>query len=244
MRLLKEYEMDTYTDIKELKVTHVLSDERAIFIRRTYAHLAGAIAAFVGLEAILLKSALPTIMMKFIMANRFGWLMILGAFILAGWLARGLALKVRSVTAQYVGLGCYVIAEAVIFIPILYLAVNYSSRSVIPNAAILTGLLFAGLTTVAFTTRRDFSFLRGILTIGGFIALGLIVCGVLFGFGLGLLFSVAMVGLASAAILYDTSKIIHHYSTDLYVAASLELFASVALMFWYVLRIFMRLSDN
>ena len=49
---------------------------------------------------------------------------------------------------------------------------------------------------------------------------------------------------AGAAILYDTSKIINHYSTDLYVAASLDLFASVALMFWYVLRIFMRLSDN
>jgi FtsH-binding integral membrane protein len=90
--------------------------------------------------------------------------------------------------------------------------------------------------------RKDFSFLRGILTIAGFVALGLIVCGAVFGFGLGLLFSVVMVGVASAAILYDTSKIIHHYSTDRYVAASLELFASVALMFWYVLRIMMSLS--
>jgi len=203
MRLEKGCEMDTITDIdvEELTVTHILSDERAIFIRRTYFHLAGAIAAFVGMETILLKSALPTIIMKFIMANRFGWLMILGAFILAGWLARGLALNVRSITAQYVGLGCYVIAEAVIFVPILYLAVNYSSPNVIPNAAILTGLLFVGLTTVAFTTRKDFSFLRGILTIGGFIALGLIVCGTFFGFGLGLLFSAAMVGPQNTGIL-------------------------------------------
>jgi len=183
-----------------------------------------------------------TTMIKFISANQYGWLMILGAFIIAGWLARSLASNVRSVTAQYVGLACYVVAEAVIFIPIIYMAVYYSSPNVLTNAAILTGLLFAGLTTVAFTTRKDFSFLIGILTIGGFVALGLIVCGTVFGFGLGLLFSVAMVGLASAAILYDTSKIIHHYPPDRYVAASLELFASVALLFWYVLRIIMSLS--
>jgi len=234
--------MHAYANTAVLTVAQVQPDERAIFIRRTYAHLAGAIAAFVGLEAVLLKSILATTMIKFISANQYGWLMILGAFIIAGWLARSLASNVRSVTAQYVGLACYVVAEAVIFIPIIYMAVYYSSPKVLTNAAILTGLLFAGLTTVAFTTRKDFSFLRGILTIGGFVALGLIVCGTVFGFGLGLLFSVAMVGLASAAILYDTSKIIHHYPPDRYVAASLELFASVALLFWYVLRIIMSLS--
>ena len=234
--------MHAYANTAVLTVAQVQPDERAIFIRRTYAHLAGAIAAFVGLEAVLLKSILATTMIKFISANQYGWLMILGAFIIAGWLARSLASNVRSVTAQYVGLACYVVAEAVIFIPIIYMAVYYSSPNVLTNAAILTGLLFAGLTTVAFTTRKDFSFLRGILTIGGFVALGLIVCGTVFGFGLGLLFSVAMVGLASAAILYDTSKIIHHYPPDRYVAASLELFASVALLFWYVLRIIMSLS--
>ncbi len=234
--------MDAYANTAVLTVAQVQPDERAVFIRRTYAHLAGAIAAFVGLEAVLLKSVLATAMIKFISANQYGWLMILGAFILVGWLARSLASNVRSTTAQYAGLAGYVVAEAIIFVPILYLAAFYSSPSVLPNAAILTGLLFAGLTTVAFTTRKDFSFLRGILTIAGFVALGLIVCGTVFGFGLGLLFSVAMVGLASAAILYDTSKIIHHYQPDRYVAASLELFASVALLFWYVLRIVMSLS--
>lgn len=234
--------MDTYASTAVLTVAQAEPDVRSIFIRRTYVHLAGAITAFVGLEAVLLKSFLPEFMMKFILANRYGWLMILGAFILAGWLARNLASNVRSVPMQYAGLGFYIVAEAVIFVPILYLAVFYSSSSVLPNAAILTGLLFAGLTMTAFSTRKDFSFLRGILSIGGCIALGLIVCGTIFGFDLGLIFSVAMVGLAGAAILYDTSKIIHYYPPDRHVAASLELFASVALMFWYVLRIMMRLS--
>ncbi len=60
----------------------------------------------------------------------------------------------------------------------------------------------------------------------------------LFGFNLGTWFSVAMVGLAGGAILYDTSNILRHFPEDRYVGAALELFASVALMFWYVLRIF------
>lgn len=234
--------MDDRTFTVGFPVAQAEAETRAAFIRRTYLHLAGAVGAFVIVEMLLLRSALPGLMLGFIQRNSYGWLMILGAFILAGWLARSLAASAASVQLQYLGLGLYVFAEAVIFVPLLYLAAFYSSPDVLPNAAILTGLLFAGLTLIAFTTRADFSFLGGILTIGGLLALGAIVGGVIFGFGLGLLFSVIMVGLAGAAILYDTSKVLHHYPPDRHVAASLELFASVALMFWYVLSILMRFS--
>jgi len=71
------------------------------------------------------------------------------------------------------------------------------------------------------------------------VALMLIVAATVFGFSLGSLFSVAMVGLARVAILHDTSKVLHHYPEDRYVGAAMELFASVALMFWYVLRLFL-----
>lgn len=225
-----------------MPVASAQPDVRAAFIRRTYAHLALAVAAFVGLETMLIRSPLAESMLKFISANRYGWLMILGAFILTGWLARGMAQNVTSLPAQYLGLALYVVAEAIIFVPLLYIAVFYSSPDVLPTAALLTGALFLGLTAAAFITRQDFSFLRGVLAIGGFVALGTIVCGAIFGFTLGLFFSLAMVMLASAAILYDTSKVIHHYSTDQHVSAALELFASVALLFWYVLRIMMRMS--
>jgi FtsH-binding integral membrane protein len=137
-----------------------------------------------------------------------------------------------------------VVAEALIFAPIIFIASRLSDPSVIPTAGILTLFLFGGLTAIAFTTGKDFTFLGGILKIGGFVALGLIVCSVIFGFKLGLIFSGAMVVFASAAILYDTSKVMHHFSPDQYVAASLELFASVALLFWYILRILMSLSSR
>jgi hypothetical protein len=216
--------------------------ERAQFIQRTYTHLAGAVGAFILVECLLFQTGIAAAFANFVFASRFAWLGILGGFALLGWLSRELAAKADSVNTQYIGLGIYVVAEALIFAPILYIAVNLSDPNVLPTAAILTLLLFGGLTTVALTTRRDFSFLGSILKIGGFVALGLIICSTIFGFTLGLFFSVVMVIFASAAILYDTSKIMHHYSANQYVAASLELFASVALLFWYVLRIVMALS--
>jgi FtsH-binding integral membrane protein len=72
----------------------------------------------------------------------------------------------------------------------------------------------------------------------GVLALLTIVAGVVFGLNLGSWFSIAMIGLAGGAILFDTSNILRHYPEDRYVAAALELFASVAMMFWYVLRLF------
>lgn len=232
----------TYDQVRSLPAAQAIPEERAMFIRRTYAHLAGAIGAFVGIEYLLLQTALGETMLRFIAGARYGWLMILGGFILAGWLARGLAASGKSQGMQYAGLALYIVAEAIIFLPIIYIAVYSSSPDVLPTAALITGLLFAGLTTVVFITKKDFSFLRSVLVVGGFVALGLIVAGTIFGFNLGLAFSGGMVLLASVAILYDTSKILHKYPTDRYVGAALELFASVALLFWYVLRIVMRFS--
>ena len=81
--------------------------------------------------------------------------------------------------------------------------------------------------------------MRGILMWGGILALVLIVAAAIFGFELGVFFSVAMVAFAGAAILYDTSNVLHHYPENRAVGAALELFASVALLFWYILRLFM-----
>lgn len=223
-------------------VAEASQNERTKFIQRTYIHLAGAVAAFVLLEFALLNSPLAEMIFNLIAGNRFMWLGVLGGFALLGWLARELASRTSSLQSQYMGLGLYVVAEAIIFVPLLFIAINFSGPSVLPNAVVLTGALFAGLTAIAFTTNKDFSFLRGALTMGGFLILGVILCSVLFNFSLGLWFSLAMVVFAGAAILYDTSNIIHHFSTEQYVAASLELFASVALLFWYILQILMSLN--
>jgi FtsH-binding integral membrane protein len=217
--------------------------ERAEFIRKTYTHLAGAVGAFILLETFLIQSGIAETFAR-ALTGRFTWLAILAGFSLLGWLSRELASRADSISLQYGGLGLYVVAEAILFAPLIFIASSAYDPTIVPTAGIITSLMFAGLTAVALTTGKDFTFLGGALKIGGFVALGLIICSAIFGFTLGLFFSVAMVGFAMAAILYDTSKIMLYYNKDQYVAASLELFASVALLFWYVLRILMSLSSR
>ncbi len=223
---------------------------RAGFIRRTYAHLAGAILAFVALELLIFQVLLPgkaesTAFVMRLFGNPISMLILLAAFIGVGWLAQAWASSDTSPGLQYLGLSLYVVVEAIIFVPILTVAIHYvKDPSILPTAGIMTLGLFAGLTLSVFLTGKDYSFLRPILSIGMMIAIALCIAGMIFGFTLGLLFSFAMVALASGFILYDTSNVLHHYRTDQHVAAALALFASVALLFYYILRILIQLSSN
>lgn len=219
-------------------VSQATPDARAAFLRRTYLHLTGAIFVFVLVEAALLESPLAPLMMQ-IAQTGWGWLLVLGAFMFVGYMADKWARSGGSLLKQYAGLGLYVVFEAVLFLPLIYIAAFYSSPDVIPNAAVTTFVLFGGLTGVVFLTGKDFTFMRGILGLLGMGAMGLIVCSALFGLTLGTWFSLAMVAFAGGAVLYTTSAMMKVYRTDQHVAAALALFANVALMFWYVLRIFM-----
>jgi uncharacterized protein len=212
------------------------ADSRARFVARTYTHLLGAIAGFTVLEVLFFQSGVAASIAEALLGTN--WLFVLGGFLVVSWIASRIAHRVESVPAQYAALGAFVLAEAIIFVPLIYIA-EVTAPGVVRSAAAVTLFGFAGLTAVALITRKDFSFLRGVLMWGGVVALVLIVAGALFGFQLGTYFSVAMVALAGVAILYDTSNVIHHFPEDRYVAAALELFASVALMFWYVIRLFL-----
>ena len=211
--------------------------QRSHFIKKTYSHLFAAILGFVGIEAYLFQSGYAYPIAKAFLSV--SWLLVLGAFMGVGWLAGHFAHSATSKKAQYGALIGYVVAEALIFVPLLYMAQSSVGSTVIGHAGIVTLLAFSGLTWLVMDSKKDFSFLEIFLKWGGICALVLIVVGVLFKFDLGLYFSVFMVCFAGAAILYDTSNIIHHFDDTRYVSASLQLFSSVALMFWYVLRIFM-----
>jgi hypothetical protein len=211
-------------------------ESRSAFIWRVYGHLAVAILGFGAIETYLFSNGLAAPLAERMLG--LNWLVILGAFMVVGWLASHVAHRVESKPLQYLALAGFVLAEAIIFLPLLYVAISIEP-SIVESAVGVTLLGTGGLTAVAFITRKDFSFLRGILMWGGILALVAIVASVLFGFAMGTWFSVAMIGFAGAAVLYDTSNILHHYPEDRHVAAALELFASIALMFWYVLRLFM-----
>lgn len=217
-------------------------DARAAFIMKTYAHLVGAIFAFTLLEVAIFATNLDQVFMSALtraLPGQMGWLVVLGLFMVGGWVANRWAMNATSSLMAYAGLGLYVLLEVVIFIPLLYIAVHYADASVLPSAAVTTLVVFGGLTGIVFLTRKDFSFLKGILGVAGLGAIAVIIAAAIFGFHLGVLFSGAMVVLAGGYTLYYTSNVLHHYRTDQHVAASLALFSAIALMFWYILRIFM-----
>lgn len=210
---------------------------RVEFIRKTYSHLFVAVLAFIAFEFILFQSGIAAAIAPKMLS--ISWLIILGGFMIVGQLASYVAFNSMTLSSQYLALFTFVLAEALIFIPLLYVAQYQFGFGIIQEAASITILAFAGLTGLAWYTKKDFSFLGIFIKWISICALVLIVVAVLFGFDLGILFATGMVCLAGAAILYDTSNIIHHFNDERYVSAALQLFASVALMFWYVLTILM-----
>ncbi|HEX8452439.1 MAG TPA: Bax inhibitor-1 family protein [Longimicrobium sp.] len=208
---------------------------RQTFISRTYKHLLVAILGFAAVETFFFRAGLAYPMAQAMLGV--SWLLVIGGLMVAGWLFSGMAARSESKAGQYAALAGYVVAEAIFFVPLLVIA-EYSAPGAIGSAAVATLVGFAGLTLVAMYSGKDFTFLGSALRWMGVSALVLIVCGVIFGFQLGTFFSVAMVVFAGLAILYETSKVMNTYPEDRYVSAALALFASVALLFWYVLRIF------
>ena len=232
--------MDDFTTTYGNSVATAAPIERAAFIRKTYLLLAAAILAFIVLEAFLFSTGLAQAIASVIfLGGRIGWLAVLGGFMLISYLSNRWAMSETSLAVQYLGLGVFIIAEAIIFVPLLYVSAYASGDpGIILKAGIVSLGLFAGLTFTVLVTRTDFSWLAPILAIGGFAALGFIVASLIFGFSIGNVFAFLMVAFAGTAILYQTSNVLHRFNTNQHVAAALTLFASVALLFWWILRIF------
>jgi FtsH-binding integral membrane protein len=231
--------METYTNTFGQSAADASPEARASFIRKTYMHLAGAILAFVLIETLLFTSGADYAIASTMLGGRFSWFIVLALFMgvsmLAGWWANNQSSKAM----QYLGLALYVVAEAIIFVPMLYIVANFGGGfDVIAKAGVVSIGLFLGITSVVFLTRTDFSFLGPIIAMGGFVALGFIAASLIFGFSLGSLFAFVMVAFAGTAILYETSNVLHRYHPTQHVAASLTLFAAIALLFWYILSIF------
>lgn len=231
--------MNNYTSTYGRTAAEAVPADRAMFIRKTYMHLAGAILAFVVIEALLMNSGYAETIARTMLGGGGSWLLVMLAFMGVSMLANWWANSQSSKAMQYLGLAVYTVAQAVIFVPLLFL-VQYrtGSSNVIAEAGVVTIGLFMGISAVVFLSKKDFSFLGPILMIGGFVALGAIAASLLFGFSLGTLFAFVMVAFAGASILYETSNVMNRYNTNQHVAASLSLFASIALLFWYILQIY------
>jgi FtsH-binding integral membrane protein len=219
-------------------VSQAPPEVRTSFMTGVYARLMAGIAAFILIEWWLFTTGLAYDIAEFVLSVN--WLLILGGFMIVGWMSTSLLMRARSVGMQYACYGAVVAANALLFATPLVLAAEFGPEGTIELAAQISVVAFAVLSFIAIRTSKDFSFLRGILMWGGFLALGAIVVGSLTSFQLGTWFSIAMIGFAGAAILYDTQKVYHSYPPGTEVAAAVNLFSSIALLFWYVLQLLMR----
>ncbi|WP_083629631.1 Bax inhibitor-1/YccA family protein [Tenacibaculum agarivorans] len=228
-------------DNNRVLVAHSTELERVEFYKKTYAHVAGGVLLFMVFEFFLLQSD-TIVNFMFSMTQGWKWLLLLGGFMLVTNYAESTILRTTDKNLQYMAYAGYVFAEAIIFVPLLAIVTRLMGPegiAILQQASIVTLTLFAGLSSIVFITKKDFSFLRSAITIGFFIAIGLIVAGALFGFNLGLWFSVGMCVLAGGSILYQTSNLVHKFTTEDYIPAALGLFASLMLLFWYVIQIFL-----
>ena len=224
-------------------VANAAESERAAFIKRTYLHLGGAIAVYAVVVTLFLQTGIAQAFMGVLGGSPWMWLLVMGAYMGVSMLADNWAHSGVSRERQYMGLGLYIVAFA--FISTLPITrALYMDPSILMHAALITAALVGGLTFTAFSTKINFSFMGRFLMIGGFVAMGVIVAAILFGFSLGLWFSGAMILFAAGSVLYSTSNIIHEYHTEQHVAASLSLFSSVGLLFWYVLQFLMAFASG
>jgi hypothetical protein len=217
--------------------------DRVAFLRKTYAHLGVALIAFALIAGGMMRF-MPETSLKFSMwalRGRWTWLLVLLAFMVVGYVAERLARSESSRSIQYVGLGIAVLAEGIILQPLLWLVLakfgGAGFFSIITQSIVITLAIFVGLTLTVFLTKKDFSFLRGILVVATFGALGVILASMAFGFSLGALFCGIMILLMAGYILYQTSMVMRDFPPTHYVAASLMLFSTIATLFWYVLQL-------
>ncbi len=222
-------------------VIHADENTRVTFLVKVYQHLALAVLAFIAFETLLFVTGAAEGIYNFLIGSGIAWLLILGGFMLVSTIATRSAHNLANPSAQYGGLFALAAAESLIFAPFLYLAFNQEGgTATVTSAVLVTALGFAALSVVAFTTRKDLSFLRPLIMWGSIVAIGLIIAAVVFSFDLGIVFTIAMIGLAGASILYQTQQIVRRYPEWAYVGAAVSLFASLMMLFWYVLRLFMR----
>jgi len=224
--------------------------DRVAFLRKTYGLLGISLLVWAGATAAFFRYATETSWQwsKWALSGNLNWLLVIGLLMVSGMAAQWLARSEKSRAVQLLGLGIEVGAWTFLLQPILWILFlkfkPAGAQAILAQGTIATLAVFTGLTATVFITKKDFSFLRGVITVGMFAALGVILASMLFGFTLGLIFIGLMIALLSLKILHDTSMLMNEFPPTHYVSAALMLFSTVATLFWYIINLLMRLRSD
>lgn len=209
--------------------------ERAQFLQRTYSWLLGGILGFCAV-----LGAYDHVEIVHDAANAlFSPIVRIVVLLALAFGVHAVAEKHPINIAAYV---VYVVVFGLLVAPIVGMA-NAMNPNLVTQASIITAVTFLGLTVYVFTSGKDFSFLGGALRMGLFALIGVALAGWMFGFSVGVWYSVAAALLFCGFILYDTSAILHHYPTTAHIAAAIVLFTNVVLLFKNILILLMSQDD-
>jgi modulator of FtsH protease len=213
------------------------------YLRRVYAlFFGGIISASAGAMTALYAGAgagVPPLVAWF--ANH--WLLAIVAYF-AAFFGMNAVRRIPRVNA--VALFGFTFFTGLYIAPILYIAGLMATAgetmtaNPVRDAFLLAVSAFGGLTGYALVTKRDFSFLRGFLTMGIFVLLGAMLIGMFVG-GAVFQLAIASVGvlLFGAYVLYDTSRMLRSGERSDPVGAALGLYLNFLNIFLFILRIFM-----
>ena len=145
--------MQDFTQTFGGSVAEAMPEQRARFIRKTYFLLAAAILAFIVVESLLFVSGAAAVIANVVFSGgMIGWLLVLGLFMFVSYIARSWATSETSKGTQFLGLGLAIIAEAVIFVPLLTIAALRADDPfvLLLKAGTVTIGLFLGITATVF----------------------------------------------------------------------------------------------
>ena len=209
--------------------------ERATFLQKTYTLL---LLGILGFAATLWAAGnVPAVRdLAFAIWRTSPWLVMIGLFA-ASWAVHAVA---ETRPLNLFAYAAYVVLFGLLIAPMVMSVSAARGPSVVATAAVITAIVFTGLSAYVILFAKDFSFLGGALAIGLFAMIGVAIAGWIFGFQVGLWFSALGVLLFSGYVLYDTSRILHHYPTTAHVSAAIVLFVDVVLLFKHILTLLAR----
>ncbi len=215
-----------------VSVAQSSATERLEFLRKTYLlFLAGILCCVVTGAATLHVPALMRASLSVLQMPLLAMILIIGL----SWGAQAVS---RVEGLNYAALFGFTAVIGWIFTPILAI---YEMRQpgILGQASALTIIMFGALTTYVFISKKDFSFMGGLLFVG---LVGLVLGGLVNAFLIhspiaSYLMAWFTLLLFSGYVLYDTSNIMRRYDTRSYCSAALSLFLDFFNMFLAIIRI-------
>jgi FtsH-binding integral membrane protein len=216
--------------------------DRTRFIRRTYVHLVGELGAVALATALILQTPALQRVAVGLLSNLIVYLAVVFG---VSMITRKLLDGRKSLAVQYTGAAVWVFFLGLLVSPLAMAAkARFGSYDVLGEGLVLTGCVFAGLTAYTFFTKKDFSFLGGILSIASWTLIGIaVIFFFLGGFSGSPIYSLVWVVLLSGWVLYDTSQVLHRRHVDEYVAASVDLLVDFVYMFIHIVFLLMGSRD-